>query len=281
MMKYTLGLYEKAMPDRLSWEHKLAACGEAGFDFLEISIDESDFRLSRLDYSKDERFGIIRSTRETGIYIDTMCLSGHRKFPIGSGVKETEEAGMRIMSKAIELAYDIGVRIIQLAAYDVYYNEVSTAETGKRFTENLLESARIAAKNGVILALETMENDFCNTITKAMRFVDATNSPYLKIYPDIGNVSNATKNVTEDIMNGSGNIVAAHLKETVPGVYRNMKFGTGDVDFASAVKALNKANVTKYNAEFWYDGNDDWQNQLKAAYEFLSPILNNEFKEET
>ena len=39
MKPYTLGLYEKAMPKELSWREKLTAAKEAGYDFVEISID--------------------------------------------------------------------------------------------------------------------------------------------------------------------------------------------------------------------------------------------------
>lgn len=273
-MVHTLGLYEKSMPDHLTWEQKLLAGKEAGFDFLEMSIDESDFRLSRLNFPKQERLRILEATRKIDMYIDTMCLSGHRRFPIGSSVKEIEAKGMEIMGKAINLAYDIGIRIIQLAAYDVYYNESSNEITKERFLNNLFLSVELAAKNGVILAFETMENDFCNTIEKAMNFVKQVNSPYLKVYPDIGNITNATLNIEYDIETGNGNIVAAHLKETVPNVYRNMKFGTGRVDFASAIKAFRKAGVRKFTAEFWYDGKDDFENQLKIANDYLRPILN-------
>ena len=49
---YRLGLYEKAMPDFESWEEKLLLTCETGFDWLEISIDETDKKLSRLDWNK-------------------------------------------------------------------------------------------------------------------------------------------------------------------------------------------------------------------------------------
>ena len=122
--------------------------------------------------------------------------------------------GMRIMEQAIELAYDLGARIIQLAGYDVYYDEDSTPCTKERFMQNLWESTRMAASRGVILALETMENDFMNTIGKAMYYVNTINSPYLKIYPDMGNITNATGHIAQDIRAGRGHIAAAHLKET-------------------------------------------------------------------
>ena len=39
---YNIGLYEKAVPSSLSWEEKLSCARECGYDFLEISIDETD-----------------------------------------------------------------------------------------------------------------------------------------------------------------------------------------------------------------------------------------------
>ena len=39
----------------------------------------------------------------------------------------------------------------------------------------------------------------------ANNFVNNINSPYLKVYPDIGNVTNATDNVAYDLRTGKGN----------------------------------------------------------------------------
>ena len=55
MKQYQLGLYEKAMPGELGWWEKLICAGEAGFDYVEISIDETDAKLARLDWSAGER----------------------------------------------------------------------------------------------------------------------------------------------------------------------------------------------------------------------------------
>ena len=181
---YTLGLYEKAMPSDLTWREKLLAAKEAGFDFVEISIDETDAKLSRLDMTKEERLGLVRLMQETGVPIRTMCLSGHRKYPLGSSDPAVEAQGIEIMEKAIRLAEDLGIRIIQLAGYDVYYEE-STFETKKRFLANLKKAADMAAKAGVTMGFETMENEFMNTVEKAMKYVTLVGSPYLNVYPDI------------------------------------------------------------------------------------------------
>ena len=81
---------------------------------------------------KQERLELVRLMYETGMPIRTMCLSGHRKYPLGSSQPEVSGRGMEIMEKALELAEDLGIRIIQLAGYDVYYEEGSeeTRENG-------------------------------------------------------------------------------------------------------------------------------------------------------
>ena len=54
MRTYLLGLYEKSMPGTLSWKEKLEAAKAAGFDYVEMSIDETDAKLARLDMSEAE-----------------------------------------------------------------------------------------------------------------------------------------------------------------------------------------------------------------------------------
>lgn len=272
MKEYMLGLYEKSMPNNLTWKEKLLCAKECGFDYVEISIDETEEKLSRLYMTKEERLELVKEMFESGIFIRTMCLSGHRKYPLGSKNEAVRGRGMYIMEKAIDLAYDLGVRIIQIAGYDVYYEE-GDEETKKLFIENLKKATEMAAKKGIILAFETMETEFLNTVEKAMEYVHMINSPYLQIYPDSGNVTNATLTYNtsplEDFETGTGHIVAVHLKETVPGKFREIPFGTGHVDFESIIKTSWDMGVRKYTLEFWYVGNEDWREVIKASKDFM------------
>lgn len=272
MEEYSLGLYEKAMKPDLTWEEKLICAKENGFDFVEISIDETDERLKRLDWTKEQRIKFLETQFKVGISVSSMCLSAHRKYPMGSLNKEIREKSMEIMEKAIILAKDIGIRIIQLAGYDVYYEEHSE-ETEKLFLENLKKSVKIASKYGIILGFETMEIPFMDTVEKAIKYVNIINSPYLKVYPDIGNLTNASKiyknSIMYDLESGQGAIFACHLKDTVPGKYRDMKFGNGSVDFEKVIKEVWDLGVRRFTGEFWYQGNEGWQKDISEANEFL------------
>ena len=276
MKPYAIGLYEKAMPPTMSWREKLAFAKEAGYDFVEISIDEKDDKLARLDWTAEERLALVRDMSEIGLPIRSMCLSGHRKYPLGAPDPAVRARSMEIMEKAIVLADDLGIRIIQLAGYDVYYEEGS-AQTRAWFLENLRKAAEMAATRGVVLGFETMETDFMNTVWKSMYYVDAVGSPYLGVYPDSGNLTNAALtgcgDVLDDLYSGRGHIVALHLKETVPGVFREVPFLTGHVDFEAVIKKAWELGIRRYVTEMWYVGNDTWADDIRFACASMSRIL--------
>lgn len=276
MNRYAIGLYEKAMPNRLTLAEKLATAKRAGYDYVELSIDESDAKLSRLEMGSQERLELVRTMYAEGLPFRSICLSGHRKYPLGSPDPATEQRGMEIMAKAIELADDLGIRTIQLAGYDVYY-EPGTADTKKRFAENILKSTEMAARYGVVLGFETMENEFMNTVAKAMEYVNLADSNYLTVYPDLGNITNAAKlygtDVLEDIRSGKGHLCAMHLKETVPGVFREVPFGTGHVDFAAGIRTAWECGVRRFVTEMWDVGQDGWEQDIHHAIGMMRQIL--------
>ncbi len=69
------------------------------------------------------------------------------------------------MSKAIRLARDLGIRTIQLAGYDVYYEDHDEG-TRQRFAEGLAWAVEQAAASQVMLAVEVMDTAFMNSISK-------------------------------------------------------------------------------------------------------------------
>jgi predicted hexulose-6-phosphate isomerase len=273
---YHLGLYEKAMPSNLTWKEKLSAAKASGFDHVEISIDETDEKLSRLNWTQDQRRELVSAMEETGVPIRSMCLSGHRKYPLGSPDPATQARGLEIMDQAVTLAAELGIRIIQLAGYDVYY-EPGTEKTRELFADGLKKSIGMAAKSGIVLGFETMETPFMDTVEKAMKYVDLIDSPYLGVYPDIGNLQNAAllygKPAAEDLKTGKGHIFAAHLKETLPGHYREIPFSTGHTDYLGCISRLKEQNVRLYVGEFWYKGSPQWREDLRFAAKFLREKL--------
>ncbi len=267
--KLPIGIYEKALPFNVDWFERLAKAKEAGFDFVEISVDESDERLSRLDWSAAERANLRTAIAQTGVPLTTMCLSGHRKYPLGSADPATRQRAFDIMQKAIDFAVDIGVRVIQLAGYYVYY-EPHTADSLPRYQDGLARGLEWASKAGVMLAMENVDGNDVDSVTQAMVFVDAFNSPWFQVYPDIGNISEHGLDVCAELELARGHIVGVHVKDTVPGEPRRVPFGEGTVPFADAFRKLAEMNFTgPVLLEMWNDDSPDSMRIVQESREWV------------
>jgi len=232
-----IGIYEKALPAELSWEQRLETASSAGYDFVEISIDESEERLARLNWSSSERAFLRKAINNTGTQVLTMGVSGLRKFPLGSASRDIREKAVEIFFKAIELASDIGVKIIQVIGYDVFY-ETSDESTQLWFLEGLRKGAQRAGEVGVMLGLENADVEYVNSVEKVMHLVRKVNSPWFNVYPDMGNLAASGFDPVSQLRFAEGHIVALHIKDAVPGVYRGVTFESGDVQFKDVFQTL-------------------------------------------
>lgn len=276
---YRLGLYEKSMPADLTFEEKMTAAKAVGYDFIEMSIDETDEKISRLDFS-DARILMLQSlSLALGIRFESICFSAQRKYPLGSLLDGAAEAAAELFKRCVDFAVKMGIRIIQAQGYDCYYGETSSPETRAAFLENLQICMAYAAAHGVTVGFETMENDFMNTVEKAMCFVEQTQNPYLQVYPDIGNIWNGTDDIYQDLECGRNHICSVHLKETLPGQFREIPYGEGQVDFAGAIRKTRQLGIHRYVAEFWYAGEPDYRETLQKNNLFLRQYLESVYKE--
>lgn len=237
MFKMPVGLYEKALPAELSWEERLSTAGQAGYDFVEISIDESEERLSRLDWSAAKKAELRHSIGNTGVRIMTMCLSAHRKYPLGSRDPILRRQGQEILRKAIEFAGDVGLRVVQVMGYDVFY-EPSDEETRVHFIESLYQGAVYAGQAGVMLGLENLDTPFVDCISKALAMIREINSPWLHLYPDIGNLAAAGYYPPDELKLAGREVLGIHVKDAMPGVIRGIPFEKGIVPFRETFRAL-------------------------------------------
>lgn len=273
--KYHIGLYEKAMPSALNWKEKLQCAGTAAMTLWRSASTRP--MPAWPGWSGPRGAGQLRETmQKVGVPIRSMCLSGHRKYPFGASDPAVRQRSLEIMEKAIQLADDLGIRVIQLAGYDVYYEE-GTEQTRKDFAENLKKAVEMAAVHGVVLGFETMETEFMNTVEKSMQYVKLIDNPYLGVYPDVGNLTNAAKtygtSVLDDLETGRGHLVAMHLKET------GARQVPGD-PLPHRPRRLSRRHpqgwqlgVRRFVTEMWDTGKPEWKEDICFAHDKMSEIL--------
>lgn len=277
MKKYEIGLYEKATRNTLTWKEKLQCAKECGYDYLEISIDATEEKINRIYMDTEEKREIMEAIFDTGIPIGSMSVSALTKYALGDPDQAVRDRGMEIAEKSIQLSSALGVRTVMIPGYDIYYGE-STIETKRYFLENIRKIAEIAEREGILVGFETMENNFMNTTGKAVQYVNMVDSAYLKIYPDAGNITNAAvanrHDVCEDLSLGKGKLIALHLKETKPDVYREVPFLTGHVEFERIINTAWKLGVRRYVTELWDVGQPQWKEDICFANRSMKRLLN-------
>jgi L-ribulose-5-phosphate 3-epimerase len=271
-----VGLYEKGLPAPWSWDRRLAAAAEAGYDFVEISIDESDERLARIEGPASNRDELRRAIAESGVPILTMCLSGHRRYPLGSRSPQVRQRAADIVRRAIAFAVDVGVRIVQIAGYDVFYEE-SDAATAARYVEGLQRAAEWAGQAGVMLALENVDVPLTESIHRCMEIVRQVNSLWFQIYPDMANVAAAGYDPVAELATCAGHMVGIHVKDALPRTIRRVPFGTGIVPFEPVFQALaGQGYRGPMVVEMWSDEGaaGDPMATARAARQFVADLVN-------
>lgn len=279
-MMTALGVYEKALPPNLSWVEKFELAKKLGFSYIELSIDESDARLDRLDWDMKTLREISDAMDKTDIRIQSLCLSAHRRYPLGSFDANTRHHALIILKKAVKIASMLGIRTIQLAGYDVYYEEKSEL-TREYFISNLKKCVEIAASKQVMLAIEIMDDPFINSITKYNAIKSQIPSPWLQVYPDIGNLSAWPGNdVGQELEQNIAAIAAIHIKDVVKvspqttGVFKNVRFGEGDVNFLANFKTLFRIGYRgSFVLEMWSESDQNPVRSITEALLYIKPIL--------
>ncbi len=177
-----------------------------------------------------------------------------------------------MLEKKRWMCCDIGSQIILINGYDVY-DTSSTPETVERFGRNIAKAAEICASYGVVLAIENAERPFMDRFSKVAEWVRHIDSPYLRIYGDIGNTFNAFEGDVElalaDFEEGRGITAAVHLKDTMPGEYRFTRYGEGYVDFRRSVQKCMDIGVRMYTAELFYREQLNWREEAMRVNAFL------------
>ena len=214
--------------------------------------------------------------------INTLMLSGHRRYPLGSKDPAVRKQSLEMMQKAIDLAVDLGIHNIQMAGYDVFY-ENKTMLSRELYIENLAQCVHMAAEKMVMLSIETMDDPFINSLTKIEHCKTQVHSPWLQAYPDLGNLSAWPENdVPSQLENCIDNIAAVHLKDTravtptFKGQFKNVPFGEGCVDFEGLLRTLVRLQYNgSYTIEMWTGDNQDADpvSEIKAAKAYFDDLF--------
>lgn len=140
---------------------------------------------------------------------------------------------------------------------------------------------KLASTYGIILSIEIMDDPFMNSIQKFVQIKQQIHSPYLQVYPDLGNLSAwPENNPANELELGIDCITSIHLKDTYPvtgesaGQFRDVPFGEGCVDFLGMLKSLKRLEYDgTFLIEMWSETSPEFRQEIQQAKAYLYPKL--------
>ncbi|MBM6980305.1 MAG: L-ribulose-5-phosphate 3-epimerase [Actinomyces succiniciruminis] len=269
-----LGIYEKALvgnplatPD--DWAGFLAQVPQAGYSFLDLSVDESPEREARIEWGPRQCRMVREAAESVGTGIGGVCLSVHRRIGPGSADPEVRRRAREVMARGLELCHELGAPVIQIAGYYAYYEDPHP-DAERWYGQLLADAVPLASRLGVVMGIENVDGTDVTSIRKAMEFVDAVGSPYLQVYPDLGNIAEQGLDPAVELEAGRGHMVAMHAKDVRRGEPRRVEMGTGIVDWDKSFQLLAAQHWTgRLMIEMWNDDAPDSVARCVAAREFI------------
>jgi len=153
---------------------KCKAVKEAGFQGVE-------------PFSHLDRKEVIDALKSTGLGVTAVSCLAHQKTPISHPDAAVRQQGVEEFIIGLEDAKAYGTDVTLLVPGSVS-NTVSYDEVWDRSTEGIKKLIPVAEKLKVMICVENVWNNFLLSPLEACRYVDQFNSPYVKLYFDIGNI---------------------------------------------------------------------------------------------
>lgn len=140
-----------------------------------------------------------------------------------------------------------------MAGYYAHYEDPDP-EQRERYVASLRRALPQAARDGVLLGIENVDGTDVTSISRGMNIVREVNSPWLQMYPDIGNIAEQQLDEMEELRAGEGHMLAIHLKDVRVGEPRRVPMGEGIVDFPRAFAELARQGWSgRMMIEMWND----------------------------
>ena len=252
-----VGIYEKSLSPFRTWQEAFTSAALSGFDFFEMSLDESAERMSRLEWSGAERVKVRRASESAGVTIGALALSAHRAFPMGSVDRWRRRRSLELARQAVDLAADLGAPIVQLAGYFTFYEE-DHPDARRLFIDGLAVTAEHAKERGVRLSIENVDgNDVINLEQAISLIEDSGTRDTTGLYVDVGNLAGNGFDIIEQLKLGWPMVDAIQLKDTRRAEFRRVPFGEGLVPWGDVFAFLRQRLYSgPVSIEMWNDDGD-------------------------
>ena len=212
---------------------------ELGFDILEISC-----AAIQNDYASEDKLIELREcAKENGISL-TAGYGPTKAQNLASADPAIAKNGMEFFRQMLPKLKILEIPIVAGGLYSYWPLDMNEPRDKKADTEravkNIKELSKVAEDNNVVLGMEVLnrfEGYLLNTCEEAIAFVDAVDSPYVKIHLDTFHMGIEEDNMAAAIRMAGDKLGHLHLGEQ-----NRMVPGRGSVRWSEIGQALRDIN---------------------------------------
>ncbi len=244
------------MPKDLTVLERFQLAGKLGFAGIEPNT------LNTPDEVAEYR----EASQKTGVRVHSIMNSDHWRYPLTDDdpavVKQCVDGIVTSMHNAHDLGADTVLLVPGIVTPSVGYGKVY-----QRSQEQVRKLLPLAKELNVIIAIENVGNRFLLSPLEFARYIDEFESPYVRAYFDVGNVTSI--GFPPDWIRTLGSrLVKLHIKKFEPGTDHpafkpDDRRGQG-IDWKDVHKALGEVNYTGWISAEVRSGDEAYLKELSS-----------------
>ena len=201
---------------------------EVGYDFIEASAPEPE--AIDIDFTR-------RQLERSGIGIN-LSLGLDEHTDISSGDPEKAARGRHLLGQAVRVCRDLGGNVVGGILHSAFRKNVHpTTAAGVAMSVDIMrEVAELAARSGVMLAMEVVnryESNLLNTASQAVDYCHRVGAPNVKVHLDTYHMNIEESDLGAAIRETGPDLGYFHIGESHRGY-----LGSGSINFAEVFKTL-------------------------------------------
>jgi hexulose-6-phosphate isomerase len=155
------------------------------------------------------------ASQKTGVKIHSIMNSDHWKFPLTDNDPKVVKASIEGIETSMRNAHDLGADAVLLVP-GIVTSQVGYAKVYQRSQRQVRELIPLAEELDVVITIENVGNRFLLSPIEFARYVDEFESPYVRAYFDVGNVTSI--GFPPDWIRTLGRrLLKVHIKKFEPG----------------------------------------------------------------
>jgi len=228
------GLVYEMLPQNLSHLERCKLAKEVGFEVVQAPTTSDQRTAEEMKAAADK----------AGICIDSVMNMDHWDYPLSSSEPAVVEKSLSGMRTSLHNAKLWGSDAVLLVPA-VVNAQTSYRDAWTRSQRQIRKLIPLASELKVVIGIEEVWNKFLLSPLEMQHYVAEFNSPWIKVWFDIGNV--LLYGYPQDWIRTLGkSIVKLHIKDFKrdKNGYAWVNLGDGDTDWAEIRKALAEINYS-------------------------------------